>query len=68
MAALREARLIKESDTRVKIIGGEELKKKLVIVGLRTTDAAHAAIEKAGGTVTASEKGKKAKKTAKKVA
>lgn len=60
--ALRGMRVIGLQDTKVKVIGNGELKKKLIVSGLVVTASAQKAIEQAGGSVAASGKKKTAKK------
>ncbi len=52
-ATLAKKGLITTSSTRVKILGGGTLKKKLTVVGCPVSASAKAAIEAAGGEVRA---------------
>lgn len=58
MSALRQAGLVKRADARIKLVGGKDLTKKLVITNLLCTPGAKAQIEKAGGSVAAAKKAK----------
>jgi large subunit ribosomal protein L15 len=49
--ALRQARLVRSSDAKIKILGEGELKCRLAVSAHAFSAAARAAIEKAGGTV-----------------
>lgn len=51
LKSLRQQKLIKRSDRGAKIVGGGELKKKLIIEDVALTKSAKAAVEKAGGEV-----------------
>ena len=49
--ALRDRGLVKGQIDRIKVLGNGELTKKITISGCAVSEAAKAAIEKAGGTV-----------------
>ena len=51
LAALRQKGLIKASIKRVKVIAHGELKKALIIEGIKVTKGARALIESAGGSI-----------------
>lgn len=51
LASLVEKRVIKGGETRVKILGDGEIKKKLTVVGVAVSASARAKIIAAGGTV-----------------
>lgn len=48
---LRRMGLMKRADLSAKIVGGGELKKKIILKGIKATVAAKVAIEKVGGQV-----------------
>ncbi|PIR88101.1 MAG: 50S ribosomal protein L15 [Candidatus Harrisonbacteria bacterium CG10_big_fil_rev_8_21_14_0_10_45_28] len=66
ISALTEAKLIKKSDKRVKILGNGEVSRKLTIDGLEVSRSAREKIEKAGGKIIAKVNGEVAENNAKK--
>lgn len=51
LQTLKEKNLLSGTVKSAKVVGGGELKKKLIVEGLKTTASAKAAIEKVGGEV-----------------
>ena len=55
LEGLKAKSLVPKSAVMAKVIGGGEVKKKLVFVGIKATASVKAAVEKAGGSFEASK-------------
>ncbi|MSR85270.1 50S ribosomal protein L15 [Candidatus Uhrbacteria bacterium] len=51
MQSLRKAGFLLRGEQEIKVVGGGEMKKKMILKGLAVTASAKAAIEKAGGKI-----------------